>query len=78
MSCQVSDLLDNQNILAYAFNSLLINNKNNNGSIRDVPRINKMMNILLWLTNRPAYWLIKKIRWEMEVTDLADKIRNID
>ncbi len=37
-----------------------------------------MMNILLWLTNRPAYWLIKKIRWEMEVTDLADKIRNID
>ena len=36
------------------------------------------MNILLWLTNRPAYWLIKKIRWEMEVKDLAEKIINID
>ena len=36
------------------------------------------MNILLWLTNRPAYRLIKKISWEMEVMDLADKIRNID
>ena len=37
-----------------------------------------MMNILLMLTNRPAYRLIKKISWEMEVMDLADKIRNID
>ena len=37
-----------------------------------------MMNILLWLTNRTAYRLIKKISWEMEVMDLADKIRNID
>ena len=37
-----------------------------------------MMNILLWLTNIPAYRLITKISWEMEVMDLADKIRNID
>lgn len=34
------------------------------------------MNILLWLTNRPAYRLIKKIRWEMEVMELADQMRN--
>ena len=33
-----------------------------------------MINILLWLTNRPAYRLIKKIRWELEVMDLADTL----
>lgn len=33
-----------------------------------------MINILLWLTNRPAYRLIKKIRWELEVMDLADAL----
>lgn len=35
------------------------------------------MNILLWLTDRPAYRMIKKIRWEIQqVMDLADKLRN--
>jgi hypothetical protein len=33
-----------------------------------------MINILLWLTNRPAYRLIKNIRWELEVMDLADAL----
>lgn len=33
-----------------------------------------MINIFLWLTNRPAYHLVKKIRWEMEIMDLADAL----
>lgn len=43
---------------------------------RDKNLINKNMNILLWLTDRPAYRMIKKIRWEIQVMDLADKLRN--
>ena len=29
---------------------------------------------LLWLLDRPAYQMIKKIRWDIEIMDLADKI----
>nr|DAW09162.1 MAG TPA: hypothetical protein [Caudoviricetes sp.] len=32
------------------------------------------MNILLWLTDRVAYQMIKKLRWDMEIAELADKI----
>lgn len=36
------------------------------------------MNILLWFTDRPAYRMIKKLRWEMELMDLADKMNNYE
>lgn len=30
--------------------------------------------MLLWLTDRPAYNMLKKLRLEMEIMDLANKI----
>lgn len=33
------------------------------------------MNIFLWLTDRVAYRMIKKLKWEIEIIELADKLK---
>lgn len=35
------------------------------------------MSIFLWLTDRVAYRMIKKLKWDMEIAELADKLIEI-
>lgn len=33
------------------------------------------MSLFLWLTNIVAYRMIRNLRWEVEIMDLADKVK---